>query len=457
MATGDNQRTDDDSNLLTAKKWMSDDWNDAHWDEQSRIYSVEFTTRDTAKLLITYMPPLLLFMGTIGNVLTAILLWRFHRKVLSTCLYIFVATVVELCALYIRCGNDWLMVLSQIDVKYIAMHSSNSVCKIYPFVSDLTLHLATWMTVAMATETAIVTLRPQRLMRFCRVERARSVILLLVVLLICLNAHCFWTWALIKEERAAQITTTCTTSRRGNQHSEDFRRVAWPVIDILVADFFPLFVIFSCIVIVITKRIKKKEHLRVLENSWKSYSVDAVTARELQDSFIGICIIHFILLLPKLGYEIYEFLVEPDALALFEYTVLGDSRRILAKTLCYLLMYAYQSCKFFIFLGMCKAFRTGVWTMLTCSSCSPRHVDTRTPRGPPPASPHKSRVIANDYEREPVPVPQIPLSSPHHTPLLSENLVPDNYTAPTIVMGNFDAYPNDTNISPRRQFSMTAV
>ncbi len=429
------------------------------WETVAQEKGVRFPSRETARLLLTYLPPILLIVGTVGNILTATLMWIFHRRVLSTCLYMFAVEIVELVSLYAACGNDWLYAMAHVNVRRISMHSSKSLCKIHPFITDLVVHLGTWLTVAMATETAVVTLKPSRLMRLCRVERARAVSLLLVVLLVCVNAHCFWSWALITEDRSTQTITTCTTQRVGHQHSEEFRKVAWPIINILVSDFFPLFILFSSLVIVVTKRVRRKEHLQELENAWKAYSVDAKAARELHSAFIGILVFYVIMRLPKLGYEIYSFLVDPEHMELIQPSLHGDARRILARTVCYLLVYTYQSCSFFIYLASCRAFRRGVWSMLTCTSCS-AGLDPMvyTPSRPPV-------VVQNDYQRSAAASTERLAPSPN-----TALLVPDTYmtiakpgirnsTEEYIMRGDVDndVYSVRGNTSPRKTYSTTAV
>lgn len=324
---------------------------------------------DMAATLLIYWPPALLVIGTIGNILSAIVMARMFQKVLSSCLYIFVMLIIDLTVLYIRCGNDWLRNLADVDIKYIAKLSSNSVCKIYPFVSDFALHLSTWLAVAMATECAIVTLNPERLMKICRLERARAVVLLMIVLLVCVNAHCFWTFALVKIEKAAIEEEICTNARQGNNNSEEFRKVIWPVIDILVADFFPYFIIFACSVIMITKRVRRKDHMRLMENTWKAYSVDVAAAKQMHRAIIVLCISHLLMLTPKLAHGVFMFLVDPNQLSLVKWTPSIQSKTVLAGAVSNLMLYVYLSCKILVFIGTSQTFRRELCSLLTCRKC----------------------------------------------------------------------------------------
>ena len=342
---------------------------EAFWKLFSLEQDVVFTELEITRHLLSYLPPLLLVVATIGNIMSTVVLWRLFRKVLSTCLYVFCSMMVDLLVLYVHCGNDWLSHLANVDVKHVAQLSSRSMCKIYPFLADLVMHLSVWLTVAMAIETSIVCLRPQRLMRVCVMERARAVIMLMLVLLVCINTHCFWSFALVKVEKTSYQRDVCTTSRQGNLHSDYFRRIIWPVLDVLIADLAPYLILFSCSVIMLTRRIRRREQMKQLESTWKAYSVDANSAKECHLAILVICLLHLVFLLPKLGYDVFVFLVHPATLELVSYSPFLDAKLILAEAACFSSLYVYLSCKFLVFIVVSKRFRSEFKLVIMCHIC----------------------------------------------------------------------------------------
>jgi len=64
-----------------------------------------------------YASPLLLVVGSLGNVTSLVVLSRLSRKVLSTCVYLSVLCVADLLVLLTRCGNPWLANLTGYDVE----------------------------------------------------------------------------------------------------------------------------------------------------------------------------------------------------------------------------------------------------------------------------------------------------------------------------------------------------
>ena len=373
----------------TTRMGLDEDWNldilnkndDDIFDLFSEMYGTNFPEKDIAEKMFVYASPVLMVVGTIGNILSAVVLFKMCRKVLTTCLYLFVLSIIDLIVLYMRCGNEWIMHMANYNVQEKAQLASNSVCKLYPFVINFALHLSIWLMVALATETTIVTLRPERLIRVCVSERAKAVILLIIVLLVCVNAHSFWTFNLIEEKTGESPEPKMCTNLRQGQANEEFRRVVWPIIDILVTDFFPYFTVFSCTVIMVTRRVKHQgpNHRDTL-NVWKSYQLDAPAAKDFQFTIIVLCVVYLLFMITKFALDIFLFLVEPGSLELVEYSLPFDAKIQLAKAISAVLHFSFLCCKFFVYVITSKRFREELRTMFTCRCCRrrPRH---RSPPG----------------------------------------------------------------------------
>ena len=343
-------------------------------------YGYNFPEKHVAEKLYQYVPPVFLVVGTIGNVLSAIVLYGMYKKVLSSCQYLFVACIIDTIGLHILCGNEWQKHVTGVDLRQKAMFSSNSLCKIFPFVETFLTHLSIWLLVAIVIETTVVVLKVQKLLKVYVLERARAVILLIIVLLVCINAHCFWSFTLMEEEKnGLPEEISCSNyNRKGSYASEEFRKVVWPIMDILITNFFPYFIIFACTVILITRKVKRTDRSREAVNVWKTYHLDGSSAREFQISIIVICIFYLILMVPKFANDIFIFLVDGNGLAMVTYSLPLDSKMMLAKCLCDFLHYSFLSFKFFIYVGTSKKFRDELCLLLTCQRCSRSH--PRQPR-----------------------------------------------------------------------------
>ncbi|KAI0218461.1 hypothetical protein LSAT2_029851 [Lamellibrachia satsuma] len=327
-----------------------------------------FPETHVAHALLLYATPVLLAWGTLGNVLCAVVLARMSRRALSTCVYVVAANITDLAVLHMRIGNDWLDDVTGVNARLSATLSSHSVCKLYPFVSGFLSHLAVWLIACIAAELAIVTVRPQRLLAVCKTSHARIVIMLVVVLLICVNAHCFWTYRLIKMETRLEKGIICTNVRQAG--SDQFRLVTWPIVNIIVAHVCPYLVVFACVVMVTTVRVRRRANVQRLEDAWKTTTLDAAAAAECHTALLTVCVAYLVLLLPGFVSDIFRFLAEPDGMNVVTYSAALHAKEELASTICTLLFHAFGCVKFTTFLVVSPSFRQRLCAIVLCRWCA---------------------------------------------------------------------------------------
>ncbi|KAK2180020.1 hypothetical protein NP493_462g02018 [Ridgeia piscesae] len=328
----------------------------------------QFPETHIAHALFVYASPMLLAWGTLGNVLCAIVLARMSRRALSTCVYVVAANIADLALLHMRIGNDWLGDVTGVNARLSATLSSHSVCKLYPFVSGFLAHLTTWLVACIAAELAIVTARPQRLLAVCKTAHARIVIMLVVVVLICVNAHCFWTWRLMRLETRLEKGMVCTNVRQGG--SDQFRLITWPVVNIIVAHACPYVVVFACVVMVTTVRVRRRANVERLEDVWKTTTLDAAAAVECHTALLVVCVLYLVLLLPGFVDDVFHFLAEPGGMNLVKHTPSLVAKQRLAATVSSLLFHGFGCVKFTVFLVVSRSFRKRLRAIVLCRRCA---------------------------------------------------------------------------------------
>lgn len=143
-----------------------------------------------------------------------------------------------------------------------ARHKSPSLCRLLPFVDSVCVHLSAWLVAVTAAETAIRRARPQfqdpptaggapgppR-----RFDGARSVVLLLVVLIVCLDAHCFWSYSLVEVDRRPPGELICSNMRQNKL----FRDVIRPAVEQTVLNLAPFTILILALLAVIPAHLKK--------------------------------------------------------------------------------------------------------------------------------------------------------------------------------------------------------
>ncbi|ESN96151.1 hypothetical protein HELRODRAFT_189125 [Helobdella robusta] len=361
-----------------------------------------------------------------GNLVAIIVLKRLYTGVLSTGLYVLLSLLIDIIVVWLRCGMEWMRLATNTNVREIIVASSLVLCKIYPFISSTLLLLSTWLTVMMAAETAWVHQHPQRLMRVCKIGRARLMVLAVVFLSVSVNCPSFWTYSLytspvvvytpdakqtandgdsmVYDEKFGEVEMdevvssdvqgrpTCANeimderllvaaaaSLPPKQSEEtisfpglDYRKTILMVVDLLLLDLLPYFIVFSSAVMLVTKRLRRKDQVRQIDNTWKACNIDSGVAHQLHSTFICLCLAHTILMFPKLVYKTFLLVTDLQVTGLVSYPVEHRPCTIVAKTVCYLLHYTFMSCKLFLFLGSSTAFRGECLALITCNStCEP--------------------------------------------------------------------------------------
>ena len=317
-----------------------------------------------AHVIFFYVTPVLLVWGTLGNVLCAVVLTSMSRSAVSSCVYVVASNVADLILLYMRIGNEWLDDMTDVNVRVSASISSNSVCKLYPFITGFLSHLTVWLIACIAAELAIFTVRPERSIGVCKTAHARAVIMLIVVISACVNAQCFWTYRLVRMETRLENGIVCTNVRRGG--SEQFRLFTWPIVNIITAHACPYLAVFGCVVIMSTVRFRRRSNIQRLDDVWKTTSLDAAAAAECYMALLIICAVYLVILLPCFVSHTFRFLSDSNGMNVVAHSSTLHAKQELASTVCSLLFHAFGCAKFVVFLVVSPRFRQRLRVIVSC-------------------------------------------------------------------------------------------
>jgi len=133
-------------------------------------------------------------------------------------------------------------------------HKSPSLCRLLPFVDSVSVHLSSWLVAVTTAQTAFHRARPASQAPPVsgpprppkRFDGARSVVLLLVVVIVCLDAHYFWSYALVEMDRTPPGELICSNMRQ----NELFRDVIRPAVELLVFNLAPFIMIILSLIAV---------------------------------------------------------------------------------------------------------------------------------------------------------------------------------------------------------------
>lgn len=334
---------------------------DTSWVEEFGRTGISYTLGSTLSL---YLFPFFLLLGSVGNVFCVIVLHCLAKKVWSTSLYLAVISMTDIIILYVRCGNDWSRALMDTDVSILVLLKSETVCKVYPFVYNFLVHLSKWLLVVMTIECVLSVKYPWRVEKVCTVERSRAVILLLTVLLVCINIHYFWSFRLQHPERNTN-SITCNFDEHGSQHSEEFQKIIWPLVEGLLTEIIPYIVVGCGSIFVLISAIRGTHHGPKSYQDWqRKYILDPSTLVQLKLTYGLLGLLYVMLTTPKFIFLVVRYLVENSHVK--EPYIEWEPYLNLTQTLTNSLEYFYHSAKIILYLSTCRYFRKELKNAFKC-------------------------------------------------------------------------------------------
>ena len=141
------------------------------------------------KWTVTVILVTFLIFGLIGNLLSAIIMFRRSRRGLSSYFYLAFLAVVDICILYTGC---LLFLLETAFSIYPQLHSS-FLCRLSFYIQHLFTYMSAWLIVAVTFERFMVVRFPFQSIRICRLHVAYSISTILLLFFAVYTAHCFVT------------------------------------------------------------------------------------------------------------------------------------------------------------------------------------------------------------------------------------------------------------------------
>ncbi|CAH1796412.1 unnamed protein product [Owenia fusiformis] len=255
-------------------------------EEPSQIYE-----RQVEVALWIYISPVLIILGTIGNGLTILLLQRKKMRSSSWSQYLTALAVADLTVLYTGLLGEWIRNLTHNNVDVQTL--SNPGCKMYLFMMYASIHSSAWILVAVTLDRVIFVYFPIRAKYLCTVRMAKYCLLGMLVAIVALNVHFFWTFHL--KHYGGLLGSTCYAK----EDYYDFWLDTWPMLDSFVASYFP-FLIMLISNILIIGRLLYARHQRIAMTgaTQNSTSMTQVTVMLLTVNFVFLfCTAPIVLLL----------------------------------------------------------------------------------------------------------------------------------------------------------------
>ncbi|KAK2148427.1 hypothetical protein LSH36_498g00061 [Paralvinella palmiformis] len=329
---------------------------------------MEFPAYRLHKRLITYLPPILILLGTIGNVLSVIILSRRSLRKQSTYFYLATLSSADTVVLYVGLLRIWLGEILGQDIR----DRSDWSCRIISFLGYTISDFSGWLIIAVTLERFFAVRYPFRVSGSRGRQRALKVVGAMLLLMSLVNCHFFWSVRVVYMKHGDEYTAKCHCTEPYLKLIDD----VWPWVDALIYSFLPFVVILVLNTLIIRQLVRARRRRVALSSAVtcrKCHAADGcrVSDRDGGKITVMLLVISLAFLVTTLPMNVAlitsKFLVKrrPD---------IGTLIRLrLVLTVTELLMYLNHSINFLLYCAAGHRFRAECVRLMLGRKSTPAH------------------------------------------------------------------------------------
>lgn len=311
------------------------------------------------KQIRLFIPPVLLAIGSLGNMFAFCILIRNVEKA-STYIYLSMLAVMDLLVLYTGLLRIWIGELL-IDIGII----NNILCKLVVFLGYVSSDTSVWLIVAVTVERTIVVMVPFKAHSVCNTRNARICIFGLVIVFVAVNSHFLWTVELQHFRFNETVISLCKSTHFSTELVENI----WPWVDAGIYSFVPFLIIIVLNSIIIRSVFVAKRERNLLRNKASAFAKrcrirqQGEMSKKITVMLLTVSFTFLVTTLPMnlvLIYTSFAKEMANDDDATF-------AKRKLIKTVAEVLMYTNHSINFFLYCATGKKFRSQFRALICCN------------------------------------------------------------------------------------------
>ena len=263
-------------------------------------YWMASTEYQCHKRMSQLVPPILIVLATLGNVLL-LLSWLHERmRQHSMGLYLGVLVITNTILLYLGYGLQWISYTS------LTPHLANltdELCKIWQFGFPLLLSLPGWLTVAILIDRFLVLWHPLRAIDMSSVFTAKVAISAIGVGLLVVNVHAMWTYKLLVHAPPYAADPVCIV----DMDRRDFQTTVWPWLAAAFNAYLPMLAVIAFLCALIVGMVCGAcLNTGVVPRNGTSLAMDTRQVRYTQSALL-VSICHVVLELPTIVINLLEY------------------------------------------------------------------------------------------------------------------------------------------------------
>ncbi|CAH1782718.1 unnamed protein product [Owenia fusiformis] len=330
---------------------------------------LQYPEYEMGRSVFKYCSPVILVVGTLGNILSVIILLRRELRQCSTTIYLTTLGITDLVFLWTALLRNTLQYNFGISLRNL----SEGVCQFDMFVTYFSKHYSAWILVAVSIERLIAVWHPFRAKQLCTKKTAIFSLVTMGVVLVGVDLHFIWTLSL-------DNIGNCTN----RPQFQTFVVQIWIWIDGCIGSFIPFIIMIICNICIIAKVMHaRSERVEMTNNSVINYRQSSMNSRRgdvckftsMTAMLLGISFGFIITTSPFSIYLLYYHSIDFNLR-----TEQNKAALFLAYSICGSIFYINSAINFLLYCITGRKFRRELCT-ICCAKCilSMRNVEGGAP------------------------------------------------------------------------------
>jgi len=244
--------------------------------------------------------PILIIMGTIGNIISIIVLSkpRFNRHPSTT--YLLGLAASDMSMLYIGLLRQWVKYAFEVDIRHI----SPIICKVHWWLMYVMSDWTVWTLALITVERLVATLIPYKSKKICTKRSAKVTVISIVVFSLLVNSNLLYGFGEVETQEGN--TTIIRPCAPVNEEYAKFFFTVWTWIDLCKFSLIPFVILAAGNVLIVFKLVQSRR--KVKKDASNSESRSASKAKQSNMSVLLVCLnfVFIICTLPVCVYFIGE-------------------------------------------------------------------------------------------------------------------------------------------------------
>ena len=307
-------------------------------------------------------PAIIIPIGTLGNLLTVLIILRQRKNVTSTTLLLICLACSDTLILYGGPLRNFISATWHFEIRNL----NDAVCKIHSYLTYVSFQLSSWLLVMLTLERTVCVMFPHRVKELCIVKNTGICVVVVTLSILLLNSHFLYGAGLV-EDGGKLESFPC---RAKYETYEKFSKFVWPWIDFCVYFAIPFSFIVTGNVLIIKKLALARRERQMLQN--RKTCRQSLQSKNVTVLLLFLCAMFLITLAPVTVYFIgsphwiESITSKPDPRDIQE----GMEYISFWFTVTNCISYLNATCNFILYVLSGSRFRNEVVSILLCRKAS---------------------------------------------------------------------------------------